>query len=58
MYPRPLFFQSFGMPGHQLLGSLDVAIGNVPDNFCDTARREINPYDGASLRDMHVRRRD
>ena len=57
MYLRPLFSQPFCVSGHKSLRSLNVALRNVADDFCDTARREINSYDGANLRDMHMHAR-
>ena len=43
------------MSRHELLGSFHIPVRNCSDDLGDLVRREINPHDCASLRDVHVR---
>jgi hypothetical protein len=45
------------MPGNELLGSRHIPVGNRSNDLGGFVRREINPHDRTSLRDVHVRRR-
>jgi len=53
----PLFFQMFRMPRDELLSSLHISVGNRSNDLGGCMRREIDPHDGASLRDVHMWRR-
>ena len=39
------------------LGSFHIPVGNRSHDLSGLVRREINPHNRTSLRDMHVRRR-
>ena len=45
------------MPRDESFSSHYVPIRNRPNDLGDRARREIDPHDRASLRDVHMRRR-
>lgn len=57
MNVRPLCLQTLRVPRDESLSSLHIPVGNRSSDLCGCMRREIDPHDRASRRDVHMWRR-
>jgi hypothetical protein len=54
---RPLCLQTSRVPRDESLSSLHIPVGNRSNDLGGWMRREIDPHDRASLRDVNMWRR-